>query len=249
MKKMNDEKGLTLMELILALAMTGVVLLAVNSLNLATISSSVDASSDVKIMEEINYVFRDMEIYLRDSVSSKDLTHKPGTTNLTCTGEDGNPKSDTKSPCFYRDNSNVWLGVWRPDPDPAAPAGAYQEVWYGFAKTVDTGDLTRKIWKSTTSDWDPKDGTTLSENILAPYTLCGKYTPMENSGQCDEQTTRSIDGCLLNLAKIDCEDKDIWPVFQIMGQNIFISFRGYKSNKTIYTSGMTKAIFIHASET
>lgn len=256
MSKGVNARGLTLMELILALAMTGVVLLAVSSLNLSSMRASIQAGQDTKMQEELNFVFRDMEIHLRSGIAQKALEHHPaGSGAVSCKTSTG---TSTETPCFLRENdTKIWLGVERPDP---VHAGQYQEVWYGYTFNAGTGNgtIVRRIWIDADSAWDNVSPVVLSQGILAPHALCGPYVP-ESGGGCSTNAgnATAYRTCMGNPTAGNCENASpkIWPVFQSIDyKNIFVSFRGKQGtvngigvDRDTSTDGMTKAIFISGS--
>jgi len=64
---MNKRKGLTLLELILALTMLSIILVASGSMNLFVLRAANFTAEESRLQNQLEYVLKDMDVYLTDS--------------------------------------------------------------------------------------------------------------------------------------------------------------------------------------
>lgn len=68
---MNRKKGLTLLELILALTMLSIILVASGSLNLFVLRAANLTAEETRLQNQLEYVFKDMNIHMTESSLDK----------------------------------------------------------------------------------------------------------------------------------------------------------------------------------
>lgn len=96
---MNRQKGLTLLELILALTMLSIILVASGSLNLFVLRAANLNAEETKLQNELEYVFKDMEIHLSGARLDE-------VANASCEANNGN--------CIKLFAIDEDLGTWAP---------------------------------------------------------------------------------------------------------------------------------------
>jgi prepilin-type N-terminal cleavage/methylation domain-containing protein len=233
-----QERGLTLLELILALAMVGVVILSTSVLYLSSMRTAISANTESGLQRELDYVFRDMELHLRSAVGNGGALGPPSDPNYP------------DSPMLSRDFNVLWLGA-RNGNDPP------QEIWYGYY-TDGSRKLERWICPHRPDDWKQCEIKTISTGVLYPYARGGADLNGDGIVASEEQT--KFNNCMGTLTKASCEDSGVFPVFEISGEKkvIWISLRaGTKvfgrpqdsfTGKYLITPGMTKAVYLHHQE-
>lgn len=253
-----SQKGLTLLELILAITMMTGVLFAVHTLNLFSLNVSLNAAQDIKMLEELDYVFRDMSLCLRDGISKGYVWGLPGSP----AGSHGHFTTPRQGPYFYRQDgtANLWLGTL---------LGSGFEVWYGYSynSTTQTGTVVRQIFNpgadpgnstNPTGVWGSEvmisgSTSTPSANILGPWALNGPDLDGDGTIEATPDEKTIFNNCITNMTAAYCESKSdpkVYPVFQVNTnnrKNIYVSFQGKSQvgQKRTVTSGMTKTIFLH----
>lgn len=229
-----DQRGVTLLELILALSLVACVSLAVGTLDLSFVRTSLNASQDIRMQEELSSVFHDMELSLQDGISKGPLTEKPDKT--------GSLPASSSGPLVYRGTgSSIWLGVAN---------GNKQEVWYGY--TPSTRQLIRRIYSTIGAAWSTD--VILSTGILGPYALNGPDVNGDKTVTLGEAAAFNACMANANLSIASCENQSppVFPVFQVIQsdkKNIYISFQGQGTvgSREARTPGMTETIFLHTS--
>lgn len=233
-------RGLTLLELVLALVITGVVILGGSSLYLSTVGTSLIAQTDTRMQNEIDFIFRDAEVYLRGGIVGGTLTTQPVDTGFT-------KVHSLSSPYFYRGAGGLWLGI-------VAGEGADAvEVWYGYkfasgntpakvVRCVYTVGADKPVWTETVLS---------SSGMLMPY---ADSVDADGNGVIDDAEKKTRDLCLQDAkSKTNCEDKGIYPVFKISGDKklVYISLKASSmvlgGKKPASTPGSTRAISLHSS--
>jgi prepilin-type N-terminal cleavage/methylation domain-containing protein len=105
----GQEKGLTLLELILALTMLSIILVASGSLNLFVLRAASFNAEETRLQNELEYVFKDMEVYLTDSRLDTETVLDSGTNAIHCVDNGGvciklfgpDANDNYVSPLFY----------------------------------------------------------------------------------------------------------------------------------------------------
>lgn len=231
-----DKRGLTLLELVLAMALISVIGLAGGTLLLSSMKTTMVAQSDNRMQNELLYVFRDMEKNLQDTRVNALLDW-----------------NDELSPAFVRKGSAIWIGTVN------FREPVNEEVWYGYYPSG--GVLERWICPKQASgkiDYGASSGdcsiTTISRGVLAPYA----EADLNADGVVDANEKSARDTCLADpLISANCENNAsyrIYPVFKVSSdkKQILISFKGVTQGalggkKNLSTAGMTKAIYLQAS--
>ena len=68
---MNKQKGLTLLELILALTMLSIILVASGSMNLFVLRAANLTAEETRLQNQLEYVFKDMDVHMSESSLDK----------------------------------------------------------------------------------------------------------------------------------------------------------------------------------
>ena len=224
---MINQRGLTLLELILAIVMTSAVLAGSGVLYLSFMRTASSANIDARLQNELIAVFRDVELYLRDTVASG------GAVGTATEGL-------TSSPAFYRENENsVCFATYNTATPP-------KEIWYCFyyykTSSVFMSRLDRWICDHPIplTGWSSCVTTTLSDGILLPYAV-----------QPASVTDADFNNCIDTMSEANCESKGIYPVFGLSADKkiVHISLRAQKKSalggkKDIATAGITKSIYL-----
>jgi len=235
----RNQRGLTLLELILALSMVGMVLVAVATLHFSAKGSSLMIDQDVKMQGELMAIFRDMELQLRGGVSKGFLTHYPDHSLIPAAAV-------AQGPLFYRVPGAVWIGT-------LVDAGtSTKEVWYGYIFGPPARILRSVYDEDATPTWVD---TVLSSGGIAPYA----DADLDNNGEVLTgvgSETALRDSCIddAGLPKNLCEDKGVYPVFKTdpAKKTVSVSLSGQGTilggKKEVATQGMTKTIFLHSTQ-
>jgi len=240
---MRRDRGLTLLELILALTLLGSIALVGSTLYTASIRAALVGDMDIKMQNEIAYMFRDFELYIRNGISGGVVTQDPdGSGDLAA------PQS---GPLFYRNEAGVWLGFAAGDGEEAV------EIWYGYKFEV-PGDppvaagFVRKIYKINAphAGWGAE--VVLSKGLVGPYA-----EPVDENGNeiFDPAETTKRDVCLQNIAlTANCEGATpaVYPVFRVSPDKKIV-YVSLKAKGTLFgmkeasLAGMTRGFYLHAS--
>lgn len=244
------ERGLTLLELILALSMVGVVLLASSVLYLSSMRTTISANTDVQLQKELNYVFRDMELELRNTQTGTDLvSFAAGGPGGILSGD----KSPKVLPCTWQSSTGICLVVRTEEGSLASPVK--KQIAYGYFPN--SKKLSR--WICTLNNLNvcsSMDYGVLSESVLSPYALGG--ADLNNDKVVSEDEQLAFDNCMtaLDAQASVCALISRKPLFELSnnGKIIYVSFQGKTklygpgTGKNLQTSGMTKAINIYHAE-
>ncbi len=224
--------------------MVSVVLFAINTLYLSSVRSSLTANQDTKMQNELAYVFRDMEIYLRNGISGGVLTKKPDHNSFA---------SPVAGPIVSRDTTGIWLGVVVGEGTDAV------EIWLGYQfATSGTPPIPAKIVRKVytigagTPAWTE---TTLSSGRLVPY---ADTVDSNGNGKIDAAEITARNTCIQDptLRENQCElaaKTGPYPIFKVSDDKrvVYISLKAagkiFGGKKDTSTSGMTRTIFLHST--
>ncbi len=230
-----DQKGITLLELVLAFTVLGVVLLGGSILNFSLMSNARRAQTEVETQANLAAVLRDMEIHLRDAQvdTSLDASAK------ICSENASTSRSQT-SPCVYPNYAQKTIDLRIKNSVTPNP----EIIKYRYK--VETAD--GKIVKSLSRE---KCTPTCSGYKVLAYGL-EPYADADINmdGQVDATELNQRDTCLTALnnttwGKTPCFDSPggIDPVFKVSSDNkkIVIAFKAGKAGVN-YKQGTTDKI-------
>lgn len=240
---MRKDRGLTLLELILALTLLGSIALVGSTLYTASIRAALVGDMDIKMQNELAYMFRDFELYVRNGISGGVVTQNPDGSGDLSPAQSG--------PLFYRNAAGVWLGFAAGDGEDAV------EIWYGYkfkvpgAPPVEAG-FVRKIYRLNAPDAGWGDEVVLSKGLVGPYA-----DPVDENGNeiFEVAETAKRDVCLQDIAlTANCEGAafKVYPVFRVSTDKkiVYVSLKakgmlfGMKESSL---AGMTRGFYLHAS--
>jgi len=244
---MKGQRGLQLIELMLAIALLAGIVLAGNVLFMGSTSRTLAVQAQSEMGEEMTYLFKRMENFLQDI--------QPGVTDL---GEGTQTPYVTSPPISGLMPSSLYLTFF----DNNNPAQEWA-VKFALLTLGGSGDASDREGQLVFISKNPSTGAETSQEVvipngLYPYAVIKDYDSNGTIG--NDVDLAKIQACLgpTGLGSHgtwtvgNCTTPGISPVFEISpdGKRIFASFRmGRKiGGKMIYSKPMTKVFLVRGEK-